>query len=74
METYYSDWIMMQEIIDITPDMMHKYYRHLDNNFTYKSSEVDKYNKYSKKYKNEMKCVLGMIVFIPLFIYIISIL
>ena len=65
---------MMQEVIDITPDMMHKYYRHLDNNFIDKSLEFDKYSKYSKKQKNEMKCVLGMIVFIPLVMYMISIL
>jgi len=68
---------MMQEVIDITPDMMHKYYRHLDNNFIDKSLEFDKYSKYSKyskKQKNELKCVLGVIVFIPLFMYMISIL
>jgi len=65
---------MMQEVINITPDMMHKYYNHLDNHHSYNHSRdklgtVDKYN---KNQKNEIKFVLAMIFFIPLFMYIVS--
>jgi len=77
---------MMQEIIDITPDMMHKYYYNLEtnlennynsynnsyNNYKYKLDVFDKYNKYNKNQKNEMKFVLTMIFLIPLFMYIVS--
>jgi hypothetical protein len=73
---------MMQEVINITPDMMHKYYNHLDNHHSYNNSFNNSYNhskdklgvvdKYNKNQKNEIKFVLAMIFFIPLFMYIVS--
>ena len=60
---------MMQEIINITPDMMHKYYNHLD---THTKDKLDVADKYNKNQKNEMKFVMGIIFFIPLFMYIVS--
>jgi hypothetical protein len=78
---------MMEEVIDITPEMMHKFYNNLENsnmnsNINSNNSKNKRTNevndKYSitEKYNNskETKMLLLVLFVFPLIIYILSIL
>lgn len=73
---------MMQEIIDITPEMMHKFYNNNNNNelVDKKNSKFEKYKFYNTDINTnisiELKMcllVLFMLFVVPLIIYVLSV-